>query len=101
MSTNTAWGKATVKERVVIPQRAPHATSQPATSPHDARKELASVIELLEGFDGASMIRVAYTTGGRTRRGPVTLRASDLARLRKALMKTPELAAALMAAIPR
>lgn len=87
MSTSTAWGKAKVKERVSIPQRA------------DGR-DFASVIELLEGPDGASMVRFAYSTGDAARRGPVTLRAPDLARLKKALATKPELAAALAAALP-
>lgn len=87
MSTNTAWGKATIKEQVEIPQRADG-------------KEFAAVIELLEGAEGASMIRFAYSTDKKTRRGPVTLRAPDLARLKKALAKKPELAAALAAAMP-
>jgi hypothetical protein len=87
MSTNTAWGKATVKEHVAIPQ-------------HAEGKEFASVIELLEGADGTSMLRFAYSTDGKARRGPVTLRAPDLARLKKALAKKPELTAALAAALP-
>lgn len=87
MSTNTAWGKATVKESVAIAQRVDG-------------KEFASVIELLDGPGGESMIRFAYSTGGKARRGPVTLRAADLARLKKALAKTPELRAALTAALP-
>jgi len=87
MQSNTAWGKATVKEHVIIAQRADG-------------KEFASLIELLEGSDGETMIRFAYSTGGRGRRGPVTLRGPDLARLKKALAKRPELAAALAAALP-
>ena len=86
MNTSTAWGKATVKEHVEIPQ-------------HADGKDFATIIELLEGPDGASMIRFAYSTGGKARRGPVTLRAPDLARLKKALAKKPELAAALAAAM--
>ncbi len=40
-------------------------------------------------------MRFAYATGGWARRGPVTLRARDLARLHTELAKHPELAAAL------
>jgi hypothetical protein len=87
MSTTTAWGKGNVREQVEISQRA-------------EGKEFATVIELLEGPDGASMVRFAYSTGGKVRRGPVTLRAPDLARLKKALAKKPALAAALAAALP-
>jgi hypothetical protein len=53
------------------------------------------VIELLEDQKGLRLIRIAYTTGGAVRRGPVTLRARDLERLRDALAKTPDLAEAL------
>lgn len=87
MSTSTAWGKAYVIEHVEIPQ-------------HAEGKEFASVIELLEDSKGMSMLRFAYSTDGKARRGPVTLRAPDLARLKKALAKKPELAAALAAALP-
>ncbi len=40
-------------------------------------------------------IRFAYATGGAARRGPVTLRARDVVRLRVELAKHPELGAAL------
>jgi hypothetical protein len=36
-------------------------------------------------------VRFAYSTGGTARRGPVTLRARDLARLRDALVNCPGL----------
>lgn len=87
MQTNTAWGKATVREHVAIAQQA-------------EGKEFTSLVELLEGASGETMLRFAYSMGGRGRRGPVTLRAPDLARLKKALAKKPELAAALAAALP-
>ena len=41
------------------------------------------------------LVRFAYSTGGAARRGPVTLRAADVERLRRSLAKTPELAEAL------
>jgi hypothetical protein len=44
---------------------------------------------------GEELVRFAYSTGGTARRGPVTLRRSDLERLRKSLEKTPRLKAAL------
>ena len=53
------------------------------------------MVQLLEADDGAPLVRVAYTTDGIVRRGPVTLRARDLDRLRAALADTPRLAAAL------
>ncbi len=81
-NTATPWGPATVVERLVLAQRA-------------ADKRFSSVVELLETARGERLVRFAYTTGGAARRGPVTLRAADLERLRRALEKTPELAATL------
>ena len=46
---------------------------------------------LLEAVDGERLVRFAYTTDGHARRGPVTLRARDLERLRAALERTPGL----------
>ena len=40
-------------------------------------------------------MRFAYATDGTSRRGPVTLRERDLAKLRKALERMPSLAATL------
>jgi hypothetical protein len=80
--TTTPWGPATLVEKVSLPQRA-------------GDKHFSSVIELLEDQKGTRFIRIAYATGGAVRRGPVTLRARDLDRLRDALAKTPELAEAL------
>jgi hypothetical protein len=78
----TPWGQATLVERVSLPQRA-------------GEKRFSSVIELLESTQGERLVRFAYLTDGVARRGPVTLRARDLARLHAALEKTPELAEAL------
>lgn len=80
--TLTPWGRATLVERASILQRV-------------GDKRFSSVFELLETKDGETLLRIAYTTGGATRRGPVTLRTRDLQRLREALRKTPGLAAAL------
>ena len=80
--TTTPWGPATLVEKISLSQRA-------------GDKHFSSVIELLEDQKGARLIRIAYTTGGAVRRGPVTLRARDLERLRDALAKTPALAEAL------
>ena len=57
-------------------------------------KRFASVVQLLEA-GGERFVRFSYATGGVSRRGPVTLRARDLERLRTELAKHPELAAAL------
>jgi hypothetical protein len=78
----TAWGKAQLVEEVTLPQRA-------------GRKRFASVVQLLEDEKGEWLVRFAYTTDGTARRGPVTLRGSDLERLRDRLGEHPALAAAL------
>jgi hypothetical protein len=80
--TSTPWGPATLVERLALPQRA-------------GDKRFSSVVELLEDDRGERLVRFAYSTGGAARRGPVTLRARDLVRLKAALTKTPELASAL------
>jgi hypothetical protein len=81
-ATSTPWGSATLVERVTLSQRV-------------GEKRFASLLELLEDKRGDRFVRVAYSTDGVVRRGPVTLRERDLARLREALKKTPELAEAL------
>jgi len=78
----TAWGQATVVEEVSLPQRA-------------GEKRFATVVQLLEGEKGEAFVRFAYTTDGVARRGPVTLRARDVARLHAALGDRERLAAAL------
>jgi hypothetical protein len=66
----TPWGQTEVVEELTVPQRA-----------GDAK--------------GDELVRFAYSTGGTARRGPVTLRARDLDRLRAALAEHPALARAL------
>jgi len=78
----TAWGEAAIVDEVTLPQRA-------------GAKRFAAVLQLLAGASGEQLVRFAYTTDGTTRRGPVTLRARDLDRLREVLGEHPELAAAL------
>ena len=78
----TPWGPATVVERAQVAQRA-------------GEKRFASSIELLENRRGERLVRISYSTDQAVRRGPVTLRARDLERLRAALAKTPELSAML------
>ena len=80
--TATPWGPATLVEKVSLQQRA-------------GDKHFSSVFELLEDQKGVRLVRIAYATSGTVRRGPVTLRARDLERLRQALEKAPELADAL------
>jgi hypothetical protein len=78
----TPWGAAAVLARVTVPQRA-------------GEKRFAIVVELLRSERGEALVRIAYSTGGAVRRGPVTLRPRDLGRLRAALREQPDLAAAL------
>ena len=78
----TPWGPAELVEELTLAQRA-------------GEKRFASVVQLLEAPGGERLVRFAYTTGGSARRGPVTLRARDLDRLRDGLAKRPALAEAL------
>jgi hypothetical protein len=78
----TPWGPARAVEQLTLPQRA-------------GEKRFASLVQLLETEKGERLIRFAYTTGGVARRGPITLRARDLERLRAALAEHPALAEAL------
>jgi len=78
----TPWGAAVVTEEVRVAQRS-------------GERRFATVVQLLESSGGEALVRFAYTTDGVARRGPVTLRARDLERLRDALAERPALAAAL------
>ena len=78
----TPWGAATLLEELTLPQRA-------------GDKRFASVVQLLENEKGERLVRFAYATDGVARRGPVTLRARDLDRLRTALAEHPALAETL------
>ena len=72
------WGKATLVDEVRVQQRA-------------GDKRFSSIVQLLEARDGELLIRFAYATNGAARRGPVTLRARDLEKLRAALRERPQL----------
>ena len=78
----TPWGPAELVDELTVRQQA-------------GDKRFASVVQLLEIRNGERLIRIAYTTDGTTRRGPVTLRERDLVRLREGLAKHPDLAGAL------
>jgi hypothetical protein len=78
----TPWGAATLVEEVTLQQRA-------------GERRFSSHVQLLEKEGGERIVRFAYSTGGVVRRGPVTLRARDLDRLRTALAEHPALAQAL------
>jgi hypothetical protein len=82
-TTATPWGAAHLAEQLTVPQRA-------------GEKRFATVVQLLETEKGERFLRFAYTTGGHTRRGPVTLRVRDLQRLRSALAEHPGIAEALL-----
>ncbi len=82
MATTTPWGKAELVEELTVRQQA-------------GERRFASVVQLLETKRGERLVRFAYSTGGTARRGPVTLRERDIARLRAALEQYPELAATL------
>ena len=58
-------------------------------------KRFASLVQLLEDGRGETVVRFAYSTGGAVRRGPVTLRARDIERLRAAVKPHTGLARAL------
>ena len=58
-------------------------------------KQFSTLVQLLEDDRGEWLVRFAYATVGVARRGPVTLRGSDVERLRVALKKTPRLQALL------
>ncbi|HZQ16013.1 MAG TPA: hypothetical protein VFA82_04485 [Gaiellaceae bacterium] len=78
-AVQTPWGGATVVERAVVRQQA-------------GERRFASAVELLETERGERLLRFAYSTDGVARRGPVTLRARDLERLRAEAARLPELA---------
>ncbi len=79
----TPWGNAHTIEEVSLPQRS-------------GERRFSSLVQLLETEKGEVLVRFAYTTSGVVRRGPVTLRARDLERLRTALDRTPALRSALL-----
>jgi hypothetical protein len=74
----TPWGPATLIEELSVQQRA-------------GDRRFASVVQLLEAKSGERLVRFAYSTDGTARRGPVTLRARDIEKLREALGKHPGL----------
>ena len=86
-TTVTPWGSAKVLEEATVPQRV-------------GERRFTVVAQLLETRDGERLVRIAYATDGsaerrRARRGPVTMRARDVERLRAALERAPALAEVL------
>jgi hypothetical protein len=74
----TPWGQTEVLEELTVPQRA-------------GERRFATIVQLLADEKGEELVRFAYSTDGVARRGPVTLRARDLERLRAALAEHPGL----------
>ena len=75
----TPWGGARLVEQAVVRQQA-------------GDRRFSSAVELLETARGEQLVRFAYSTDGVVRRGPVTLRARDVERLRAEIARFPELA---------
>jgi hypothetical protein len=80
--TATPWGPADLVEELTVRQQA-------------GDRRFASLVQLLETDRGERLVRFAYSTGGPARRGPVTLRERDVAKMRELLLKHPALAEAL------
>jgi len=78
----TPWGPAQLVEELTVPQQA-------------GEKRFSSKLQLLETAKGERLLRLSYCGPGGGVRGPVTLRARDLGRLKKALAKYPALAETL------
>jgi len=78
----TPWGAAAVVEEASVAQRV-------------GERRFTVVVQLLETRAEERLVRFAYTTDGVARRGPVTLRARDVERLRAALERAPVLRDAL------
>jgi hypothetical protein len=78
----TPWGRAALVEEVELQQDA-------------GERRFGVRVELLEDGGGEQLLRVAYTTDGTARRGPVTLRVAELRTLLKLVRRRPRLAAAL------
>lgn len=81
-SVATPWGPAALVAEAAVAQRC-------------GDRRFTSVVQLLADGRGEPFVRFAYTTAGVARRGPVTLRARDLERLRQAAANEPALAALL------
>jgi hypothetical protein len=78
----TPWGPAELVEELTVPQQA-------------GEKRFASKLQLLETAKGERLVRFSYSGPGGGVRGPVTLRARDIGKLKKALAKYPELSETL------
>ena len=84
-TVTTPWGKATSVEEVTVPQRA-------------GERRFTTRVELLVTATGERLVRFSYATDATSRRGPVTLRERDLAKLGAVLERSPALRQVLGAA---
>jgi hypothetical protein len=82
MKAATPWGPAELLEELTLPQQA-------------GQKRFSSRLQLLETAKGERLVRVSYSGPGGGVRGPVTLRARDIGRVKTALAKYPGLAEVL------
>ncbi len=78
----TPWGPAELVDELSVPQQA-------------GEKKFSSKLQLLETAKGERLLRLSYSGPGGGVRGPVTLRARDIGKLKTALAKHPELAETL------
>jgi hypothetical protein len=78
----TPWGPAELVEELTVPQQA-------------GKKRFSSRLQLLETPKGERLVRFSYTGAGGGVRGPVTLRARDIGRLKAALARYPALSETL------
>jgi hypothetical protein len=78
----TPWGPADLVEELTLKQRA-------------GTKRFESRVQLLETAKGERLVRFSYAGAGGGVRGPVTLRAQDIERLKDALARHPALAETL------
>jgi hypothetical protein len=77
----TPWGSAEVVEEVKVAQRS-------------SDKRFTTIVQLLAGANDEPFVRIAYTTDGVARRGPVTLKLGELQRVLESVAGLPGLAAA-------
>ena len=78
----TPWGPAELVDELTVAQQA-------------GEKKFASKLQLLETTKGERLLRLSYSGPGGGVRGPVTLRARDIGKLKAALAKHPALAETL------
>jgi hypothetical protein len=76
--TATPWGPADLVDELTLPQRA-------------GDRRFSSRVQLLRTAKGERLLRFSYATDGNARRGPVTLRERDVARLKAELARHDDL----------